>query len=193
MSKHRPDATRLIKSDPLLKPYASQLCERIAHYLRFKTEIEKTGGVLGEISQGHLYFGFNRGECDDANGVWYREWAPNAKSLSLIGDFNDWDRNANPMFVDEWGIWHLFLPDEAYKNRLTHGSRLKVHVISEHSALDRIPAYVPRVIQESETAFTGQYWYPPNRYQWKNRPPSIDSEIEGLRIYEAHIGMGARL
>ena len=192
MSKHQPDATYLIKSDPLLKPYDSQLRERITHYLRFKTEIEKTGGVLGEISQGHLYFGFNRGECDDENGVWYREWAPNAISLSLIGDFNNWDRDANPMVVDEWGIWHLFLPDEEYKDRLTHGSRLKVHVISENSALDRIPAYVERVIQESETAFTGQYWYPPTPYQWKNSTPSLaalEHNSEGLRIYEAHIGM----
>ena len=192
MSKQQPDATRLIKSDPLLKPYDSQLRERIAHYQRFKTEIEKTGGVLGEISQGHLYFGFNRGECDDENGVWYREWAPGAKSLSLIGDFNDWDRDANPMVVDEWGIWHLFLADVDYKDRLTHGSRLKVHVVSENSARDRIPAYVERVIQESETAFTGQYWYPPNPYQWKNTTPSLaalEHNSEGLRIYEAHIGM----
>ena len=189
MSKHQPDVIRLIKSDPLLKPYASQLREHIAYYQRFKLEIEKTGGVLGEMSQGHLYFGFNRGQCNDENGVWYREWAPGAKSLSLIGDFNDWNRNANPMTVDEWGIWHLFLTDEDYRDRLTHGNRVKVYVISETGAHDRIPAYMQRVIQESETEFTGQYWYPPNPYQWKNRTPSIDRNREGLRIYEAHIGM----
>ena len=45
------DGTALIKLDSLLKPYAAQLRERFTHYQRFKAEIEKTGGILGEISQ----------------------------------------------------------------------------------------------------------------------------------------------
>ena len=57
----QPDGTALIKRDPLLKPYRTQLRERFAHYQRLRTKIEETGGVLGEISQGHHYFGFNRG------------------------------------------------------------------------------------------------------------------------------------
>ena len=36
----------------------------------------QTGGLLGQISQGHHYFGFNRGELYGKPGVWYREWAP---------------------------------------------------------------------------------------------------------------------
>ncbi len=189
MSKHQPDVTCLMDSDPLLRPYASHLHERIVHYQCFKARIEKTGGVLGEITQGHLYFGFNRGVKDGEKGVWYREWAPGAKSLSLIGDFNGWDRAANFMSVDEWGIWHLFLPDKEYQNSLTHRSRIKVHVISENGVQDRIPAYIRRVIQESVADFTGQYWCSPNPYQWKNRAPSLNLGTEGLRIYEAHIGM----
>ena len=195
MGKHQSDGTHLIKLDPLLKPYASQLRERFTHYQHFKSIIEKTGGVLGEISQGHRYFGFNRGE----SGVWYREWAPAAHSLSLIGDFNDWNRDANPMSIDEWGIWHLFLPDKVYADRLTHGSRLKVHVKSALGEHDRIPAYIQRVIQESETEFTGQYWSPPHPYQWKHKRSNdirqgtetlhYSKGAEGLRIYETHVGM----
>ena len=60
--------------------------------------------------------------------MWYREWAPGAHYLALIGDFNGWDRGANPLQRDEWGVWSLFLPDAEYAERLTHGSRLKVHV-----------------------------------------------------------------
>ncbi len=199
MRKQQPDGTRLIKLDPLLKPHASELRERFAHFQRFKAQIENSSGVLGEITQGHRYFGFNRGENAGESGVWYREWAPGAKALSLIGDFNDWDRDANPMSVDEWGIWHLFLPDKDYSGRLTHCSRVKVHVISELSELDRIPAYIQRVIQESETDFTGQYWSPPDPYQWKHEIPKrirrgtetlpYSNRLEGLRIYEAHVGM----
>ena len=183
------DGTALIKRDPLLKPYAAQLRERFVHYQGFREAIEKTGGVLGEISQGHHYFGFNRGENDGETGVWYREWAPNAHALSLIGDFNGWDRGANSMSRDEWGVWHLFLPDKDYADRLTHGSRIKVHVASALGGLDRIPAYIQRVIQEVDADFSGQYWTPSDSYQWKHHAPRFNVHIDGLRIYEAHVGM----
>ena len=101
--RNRIDDTTLIDTDPLLKPYRTQLRERFARYQYFKAEIEKTGGVLGEISQGHRYFGFNRGEHAGETGIWYREWAPGAETLALIGDFNDWSRDANPMSADDWG------------------------------------------------------------------------------------------
>ncbi len=183
------DGTALIENDPLLKPYRAQLRQRFAHYQRLRAEIENTGGILGEISQGHHYFGFSRGENDGENGVWYREWAPNAQTLSLIGDFNGWNRAANPMSIDEWGIWHLFLPDKDYADRLLHGSGIKVHVVSSLGGLDRIPAYVQRVIQEDNADFSGQYWAPPDPYQWKHHAPNFDVKMEGLRIYEAHVGM----
>ena len=183
------NGTVLIKRDPLLKPYRAQLRERFAHYQRFRAEIEKTGDVLGDISQGHDYFGFNRGESGGETGIWYREWAPKAYALSLIGDFNDWDREANRMSVDEWGVWHLFLPDRDYADRLVHGSRIKVHVVSEVGGLDRIPAYIRRVIQEDEIDFSGQYWAPPYPYEWKHHAPHFSNQTEGLRIYEAHVGM----
>ena len=183
------NGTAIIKTDPLLKPYTAQLRERFAHYQHFRAEIEKTGGVLGEISQGHRYFGFNRGEHEGETGVWYREWAPGAERLALIGDFNDWSRDTNLMSVDDWGVWHLFLPDNEYADRFIHGSRVKVHVVSELGGLDRIPAYIQRVVQEGDANFTGQYWAPQHPYQWQHHAPDFDINAEGLRIYEAHVGM----
>ncbi|MCG9132492.1 alpha amylase C-terminal domain-containing protein [Candidatus Poribacteria bacterium] len=193
--RNRIDGTALIDTDPLLKPYRTQLRERFVHYQRFKAEIEKTGGVLGEISQGHRYFGFNRGEHEGETGIWYREWAPGAAALALIGDFNDWSRDANPMSADDWGVWHLFLPDTDFADRFMHGSFVKVHVVSKGEGispvrgLDRIPAYVQRVVQEADADFTGQYWSPSHPYQWQHRAPDFDISDEGLRIYEAHVGM----
>ena len=195
LTKNRIDGTALIDTDPLLKPYRTQLHERFVHYQHFKAEIEKTGGVLGVISQGHRYFGFNRGEHEGETGVWYREWAPSAERLALIGDFNDWSREANPMSVDDWGVWHIFLPDSEYADRFTHGSLVKVHVVSKDEVpsflreLDRIPAYIQRVVQEGDADFTGQYWAPSHPYQWQHRAPDFDISNEGLRIYEAHVGM----
>ena len=180
------DPTRLIALDPWLAPFTEQLRQRQAHYESVRAAIEQAGGLLGPISEGHHYFGFTRGERDEAAGVWYREWAPGAQRLSLVGDFNGWDRDKNPMGRDAWGVWSLFLPDTDYADRLVHGSLLKVHVVTDHDALDRIPAYARRVVQDPETGdFAAQFWMEAT-YAFQNPVPALSG---GLRIYEAHAGM----
>ena len=57
---------------------------------------------------------------EGADGVHFAVWAPNAKRVSVVGDFNDWDGRRNPMrFRRDTGIWEIFLPDigagRAYK------------------------------------------------------------------------------
>ena len=49
---------------------------------------------------------------------------------------------------DENGVWSTFLPDARYGTRLVHGSKVKVHVVSDAGDMDRIPAYIRRVVQE---------------------------------------------
>lgn len=187
------DGTGLVALDPLLNNYLQPLRERFAYYQSVLRRFDTGGGLLGQVSQGHRYFGFNRGELYGKPGVWYREWAPNALQLRLIGDFNDWDRLGHPLVRDEYGIWSLFLPDEQFGDRLVHGSRLKVHVVAENGqAMDRIPAYIRRVIQEPHAGmqFIGQYWNPPQPYEWQHARPTLPKG-EGLRIYEAHVGMSS--
>jgi 1,4-alpha-glucan branching enzyme len=182
--------TELVRTDPWLEPYAPKLAERQRRYLHALRPIEATGGLLGQISQGHHYFGFNRGEFHGAKGVWYREWAPAALQLRVIGDFNQWNRWSDPMVRDQFGVWSLFLPDEKYGKTLVHGSRVKVTVVGEDSSsMDRIPAYIRRVIQDPQTNdYAGVYWNPPQAYEFKH--PLPPPRHGGLRIYESHIGMG---
>jgi 1,4-alpha-glucan branching enzyme len=143
--------------------------------------------LLGPISQGHKYFGFNRGELYEKSGVWYREWAPGALQLRLIGDFNNWDRYNCPLVRDQWGVWSIFLPDDQYAGKLVHGSRVKVTVVHETSEwMDRIPAYIRRAVQEPDKQFVGQYWNPPEPYRFRHPRSPLRG---GLRIYETHIGM----
>src|SRR3954465_11768730 len=117
------DGTRLIALDPWLAPYAQALRDRYQHYQWVRSRIDEAGGILGPISQGHHYFGFNRGHQGKQSGVWYREWAPGARELRLIGEFNNWDRGACPMARDEFGVWSIFLSDEQWGGKLVHGSR----------------------------------------------------------------------
>ena len=62
--------TGLIKLDPWLEPYSDKLRERFAHYQRFRKRIDEEDcrGLMGPISLGHRYFGFNRGEMNGQNG-----------------------------------------------------------------------------------------------------------------------------
>ncbi|HEY0008007.1 MAG TPA: alpha amylase C-terminal domain-containing protein [Tepidisphaeraceae bacterium] len=184
----RNDGTDLIATDPWLEPHAGSLRTRFARYKGVLNSFNSSGGLMGQISQGHTYLGFNRGEHQGKPGVWYREWAPAALQLRLIGDFNDWDRFGHPMVRDQFGIWSLFLSDAKYADKLTHGSRVKVHVVlADGSTMDRIPAYARRVVQEpQQVSFVAQYWNPRLPYEWKSERPKLR---HGLRIYEAHVGM----
>ncbi|HWD37601.1 MAG TPA: alpha-amylase family glycosyl hydrolase [Fimbriimonas sp.] len=184
-SQEQADGTGLIALDPWLEPYRDALRSRYEHYLRTKANLIG-GDLAGEASLGHLYFGLNRGERDGKTGVWYREWAPGAHGLFLCGEFNEWDRSANPLTRDEWGVWVTFLPDEDYAIRLVHGGRVKVHVQSEMGAMDRIPAYIRRIIRDGDASYAGQYWNPPKEFKWKHQNPMRSG---GLRVYEAHVGM----
>jgi len=180
------DGTGLVEIDPWLEPYREALRARYAHYQKALAAAEANGGLLGAISQGHRYFGLNPGVRDGQRGVWYREWAPGALRLSLIGEFNGWSRDTHPLQRDEYGVWRLFIPDSP-TGRLAHGSLVKVHVVTERGEMDRIPAYIRRVVQDETTAaYTGQYWSPPQPYQFQHPAPR---RARGLRVYEAHVGM----
>lgn len=182
------EPVRLVASDPWLEPYAALIRNRQGHYGYRRSQIDKDGGLLGSISQGHRYFGFNRGQKDGQAGVWYREWAPAAKSLHLSGDFNDWNRKTEPLSRDEFGVWSLFLSDAQYGQKFVHGGLVKTVVSGANGVNDRIPAYARRVVQDPDTHnFTAQYWQPPSDYSFEHSSPELDGD--GLRIYEAHIGM----
>lgn len=177
----------LIALDPWLKPYAAALQRRHDNLQRALQKLADPDGSLNTVSSGHRYFGFNRGECHGTPGVWYREWAPGAKGLFLIGDFNGWQRQANPLTRDEFGVWHLFLPEHEFAARLVHGSLVKVHVHgADDSRRDRIPAYIRRVVQDPATKdFVGQFWMP-SPYSWQHATPRLAG---APLIYETHVGM----
>jgi len=183
----RTDGTGLIAIDPWLEPHADALRHRFQRYQAMRQRILDAEGSLAQFSHGHLYFGLNRGERDGQPGVWYREWAPGAIALSLVGDFNGWNRYSTPLHKDQFGVWSRFFPDAEFADRLTHGSRLKVHVHSAIGPRDRMPAYIRRAVCDPKTLdFSGQYWNPPQPYAWRHPTPTPRGN---LRIYEAHVGM----
>jgi len=136
---------------------------------------------LSDFATGHLYFGLHRTEI----GWVMREWAPNATSIYLIGDFNGWQKN------DSWslsklknGIWELQLP----AGGIHHGEFYKLLISWKNGHGERIPAWTTRVVQDTNTMiFSAQVWHPENPYQWKISNYKVPKRAP--LIYEAHIGM----
>ena len=81
------ETLNLIKNDPWLEPYADAINGRHKHAAEKEAELTNKGKqTLSDFASGYLYFGLHRTD----NGWVFREWAPNATQIFLIGTFNDW-------------------------------------------------------------------------------------------------------
>lgn len=184
---------KLVEKDSWLEPVAEKVQTRYDKYKSLLTYIESRYGSLKSFASAHEFFGFHYDKI--RHGWWYREWAPAAHYLSLFGDFNNWDRYANPLEREEDGVWSVFLPDAQYRDKLIHGSLLKVLVQSSIGEQERIPVYINRVLQnEDNKDFAGQFWNgiqrlePHSHKVAKSKSKSV-SKSKSLFIYESHIGM----
>ncbi len=177
----------IIQDDGWLDPYINEVHERFERYKRVRKEIEDVEGSLLNFARGHFYYGIN---FDPEKDGWtYREWAPNAHQLFLMGDFNQWDRTSHKLERNKNGDWEIFLPFGKYKNSFVHGSKVKVHIHAGNGSLDRIPAYIRRVIQDPVTYdFSGQLWFP-EPFEWTDKDFSAAETFRQPIIYESHVGM----
>ncbi len=176
----------LIKQDPWLEPSEHDIKERYKRYEDRLKSIENSFGSLKKFADGYKYFGIH---YDSKRKGWiYREWAPQAYALFLVGDFNGWNKTSHPLKKDQYGIWELFLPKAEYEDTFVHGSKIKVLVVSQMGENFRIPAYIQRVIQDEDTKnFTGQVWLP-KKFDWKKDQFKLKKDTD-LFIYECHVGM----
>jgi 1,4-alpha-glucan branching enzyme len=177
---------KLVKDDPWLEPSAQDIQDRHNRYLHKLKSIEDDFGSLDAFADGYKYFGIHF----DAkrNGWIYREWAPHAKALYLVGDFNNWEQFTHPLRRNDFGVWEIFLDYESNKDTFTHGSKIKVLVDSDMGLNYRIPAYITRVVQDEDTKnFTAQLWFP-ETFDWEDDKPILKKDDE-LFIYECHVGM----
>ncbi len=173
---------KIIEIDPYLKPYEKYIDIRMKNYQSFKKIILKKGEKIKDFANGHLFFGFHRLE----NGYVYREWAPAADSLYLMGDFNNWNGSSHPLVSIGNGAWEIILNDVPFD---LHNTRVKVRVNSNGKSKDRIPLYIKRAVQdENSFLYDGVVWLPKEEFMWtdSNFKTKKNSEIF---IYECHIGM----
>ena len=135
---------------------------------------------MADFASGHEYFGLHL-----TKKYWvFREWAPLAESVTLFGDFSNWEKR------DEFrleaignGVWEIKLPLPV----LRHGMNYLMYVTWNGGAGDRIPAYARRVIQDKITGlFCATVWNPEKPYVFRHPSPP---RPQAMLIYESHIGM----
>lgn len=179
---NKKDELKIFKIDPLLKTYEKDINFRYQNYLAIRKKLLGKQRKLKAFANAHLYFGFHLSR----NGWYYREWAPEAEKLYLMGDFNNWNIESHPLEKKENGIWEIYLPGI---HTLKHLSRVKVRVIADGRIMDRIPLYILRTEQEPSTNdFNGQIWHPDSQFKWTDSAFIVDNKSP-LLIYEAHVGM----
>ena len=167
-------------SDEWLMPYKDVIDERHEKIVALKERMS-VDGSLSKAMNNHMYYGMHR----KADGCWvFREWAPNAVKIYLIGDFNNWKRTeAYALKPLGGGNWEIVLPSMF----LEHGALYKLYIEWKGGGAERIPAYVTRTVQDPSTKqFCAQIWDPAEAYQWRNPKPG---RREHPFIYECHIGM----
>ena len=173
----------IIESDPWLEPYSAAIEGRHQHALDKELELTGGKGTLPDFATGYLYFGLHR----TRRGWVFREWAPNAKEIYLIGDFNDWKEHGDYRMYhvkNSPGVWEVELQSGAIK----HGDLYKLKVRWNGGEGERIPAWANRVVQDEQTKiFSAQVWEPENPYRFRKKV--FRAKTDPLMIYECHIGM----
>jgi 1,4-alpha-glucan branching enzyme len=173
---------RLLRSDSYLTPFSDQIRHRLENIEETEHRLRQGKKSLAEFASGHEYFGlhFQRGE-------WvFREWAPNATAIYLIGDMSKWQESEEFELkrIGDYGVWEIHLS----VNELKNGDLYRLRIHWAEGAGDRIPAYARRVVQDPKTLiFNAQVWSPPQSYCWKE--PNFKRPKDPPIIYEAHIGM----
>ena len=175
----------LIKNDPWLQPFAGAITGRRQHALDKKAELTNKGKqTLSDFASGYLYFGLHRTD----KGWTFREWAPNATHIYMVGTFNNWEEKAAYKLKKlKNGNWEINLPADA----IHHGDLYKLNVYWEGGQGERIPAWATRVVQDEQTKiFSAQVWAPEKPYKFKKK--TFKPNTNPLLIYECHIGMAQR-
>ncbi|MBQ9119532.1 MAG: alpha amylase C-terminal domain-containing protein [Lachnospiraceae bacterium] len=170
---------KIFEYDPYLEPFGSDIELRMNNYARKKKELVGKKGSLTEFANAHEYFGFHK-----ADGGWYyREWAPAADALYLMGDMNGWNPTGLKLKKKKNGVFELFMKGE---DSLYAGCKVKTIVEKDGRKMERIPLYARRVVQDPLNYTWTAEIVDEQPYKWKKKkftPP------KNPFIYECHIGM----
>ena len=148
--------------------------------------------LFGQGNHYEIYKKLGAHMVDDEGqeGVYFAVWAPNAKSVSVVGEFNDWDRTRNPMTRAEYiGIYTCFVPGVKegmmYKfciETITGEYHMKADPYANYAELR--PGTASRITNIEDLKWTDSSWMAA-REKWNHKK-------EPMSVYEVHMGSWKR-
>ena len=164
----------ILNIDPYLMEYENDINLRMDRLESLKKRILKDE-TLRDFASAYKFYGFHK----VVGGYVYREWAPNASAMYLIGDFNSWDNSATPMTKLENGNWEVFVDKDLAD------TFVKVRVVADNFDMERIPIYANYVERDQNFSMTPKVFH--STYKFKNN--NFKTKGVSPLIYECHIGM----
>ncbi|MFT5301795.1 MAG: 1,4-alpha-glucan branching enzyme [Mariniblastus sp.] len=140
----------------------------------------------GNHSEIHEKLGAHVREVNGVHGVNFAVWAPNAKSICVVGDFNQWKGQRHQMTkLASSGIWELFLPDvsvgDAYKFRVVDFYDQQIDKADPFGFYAELPPRTASVVAELD----GYEW---GDTAWMTQRESQDPLEQPVSVYEMHLG-----
>ena len=150
--------------------------------------------ALREVGSNTIYrlLGAHPGKLDGIEGFRFAVWAPNAKRVSVVGDFNDWDGRRHPMRLwQDGGIWELFVPG------LKAGGHYKYELRGPDGSLVPLKAdplaFAAQKPPETASVLHGLRERTWHDGQWMASRGEKDPRHQPISIYEVHLGSWARV
>jgi 1,4-alpha-glucan branching enzyme len=134
--------------------------------------------------------GAHTAQIDHRKGVYFAVWAPNAESVSVIGNWNGWNPHSHPLYNrwDESGIWEGFVPN------IDNGEVYKYHITTaEGEKLEKSDPFALVCEQPPNTAsIVGTTWYEWIDDEWMDRRREVNRLDRPFSVYEMHLGSWMR-
>ena len=144
----------------------------------------------GELSKAYEVFGCHQLTALNTQGFYFAVWAPNAESVSVVGDFNEWNKNSHPLFVrlDHSGIWEGFIPN------LPQGSIYKYHItsIQKVEILKADPYATFAELRPATASVTWNLNHQWNDEEWIFKRKNYNALDAPWNVYEMHLGSWMR-
>lgn len=143
--------------------------------------------LFGEGTNYKIYekMGAHKATVNGKEGTHFAVWAPNAKAVSVIGDFNKWDASANRMAqMSQSGVWTLFIPG------LHEGTLYKFHISSDAGGNEKSDpfGFYSEVRPKTASIVYDLDKYKWNDDQWVNERKKRNALDAPISIYEVHLG-----
>ena len=147
--------------------------------------------LFNEGTHSHLFDKLGAHITHEPEGTYFAVWAPNADTVSVIGDFNQWDKNANGLYARETsGIWEGFIPG------VGHGALYKYHVHSKvtRTGVDKADPFAS--FSEAPPRQASIVWdlaYEWGDEGWMQNRSAADNRAAPFSVYELHLGSWMRV